>query len=53
MPIIGIVHAIITAGTQVVETIVANGIGFEAFGHIINISGALMGWVADGLIALC
>ncbi len=49
MTLIGILHAIGTAGFQVCQTIAANGFGMAAVGHIFNIFGALVWWIIEGL----
>jgi len=49
MALIGIFHAILTAVGQVFATLNAHGIGLSAFGHIINIFFALIGWILAGI----
>jgi len=49
MTLVGILHAIGTAGFQIFQTLMANGVGTVAGGHILNIFGALAGWIIEGL----
>jgi len=49
MTLIGIAHAIGTAISQVCATTAANGVGTVAAGHIVNIAGALGGWIIAGI----
>ncbi|OUM67469.1 hypothetical protein PIROE2DRAFT_5108 [Piromyces sp. E2] len=49
MTLIGIIHAVGTAVSQVVATTAAHGVSAATAGHYANIVGALGGWVLAGI----